>query len=89
MLHVTVRGRVQGVGFRWFVREQARELRITGWVRNHVDGSVEVLAHGDSSALQQLRSALQEGPPGSRVTEVVEEINEPTAAAMDPFGVLR
>ena len=89
MLHVTVRGRVQGVGFRWFVREHARELRLKGWVRNRADGSVEILADGDANALQQLRSALQQGPSGARVSEVVDEMNDPSVAAMDPFGVLR
>jgi len=89
VLHVTVQGRVQGVGFRWFVRERARQLRLTGWVRNLADGSVEVLAQGEASALQQLRSALQDGPPGARVSAVVDEKTEPSAAAMYPFGVLR
>ena len=69
-LHVVVRGRVQGVGFRWFVREQARELRVAGWVRNRADGTVEVAAEGTSAALGQFRAALADGPAGAAVASV-------------------
>lgn len=89
MLHVMVRGRVQGVGFRWFVRERARELRLTGWVRNCPDGSVEVVAVGDQNALQRLRAAVTSGPPGAHVSHVEDQMDEPAAAVMDPFGILR
>ena len=89
MLHVAVRGRVQGVGFRWFVRERARALSLTGWVRNCADGSVEVLAIGDESALEALQSLLRAGPPGARVSQVEDQRDEPMAAAMDPFGILK
>lgn len=89
MLYVVVRGKVQGVGFRWFVREQARALGLTGWVRNRDDGSVEVLAHGDEAALGQLRSLIGSGPSGARVTVVEEQQGEPGTAPMNPFGVLR
>ena len=71
-LHVAVRGRVQGVGFRWFVRERARRLGLVGWVRNQRDGSVEVAARGDAEALRALEAALREGPDGARVTSVDE-----------------
>ena len=53
-----MRGRVQGVGFRWFVREAARRLDVAGWVRNRPDGSVEVEAEGTEAAIQSLRGAL-------------------------------
>jgi acylphosphatase len=67
----TVRGRVQAVGFRFFVERTARELGITGWVRNLDDGeSVELYAEGDAQALERLRRALAEGPPQSRVESV-------------------
>lgn len=89
MLHVAVRGRVQGVGFRWFVREQARALSLIGWVRNRADGSVEVLAIGDEGALRQLQALLRSGPPGARVSQVEVQPSEPMAAAMDPFGILK
>ena len=57
-----VRGRVQGVGFRWFVEREAHILQIAGWVRNNPDGTVEVLAHGTSEQLAGLHSRLREGP---------------------------
>jgi len=65
-----VRGRVQGVGFRWFVEREAHMLGIAGWVRNNSDGSVEVLAIGTREQLAGLRSRLQQGPRASRVDNV-------------------
>ncbi len=64
---VVVRGRVQGVGFRWFVRERALALRLAGSVCNRPDGSVEVQAEGDQRAIDSLLVSLREGPVGSRV----------------------
>lgn len=69
-LHAVVRGRVQGVGFRWFVREEARRLGIAGWVRNRSDGGVEVAAEGPDVSIGELRTALERGPDGSRVRSV-------------------
>ncbi|MFL5615605.1 MAG: acylphosphatase [Gemmatimonadaceae bacterium] len=89
MLYVAVRGKVQGVGFRWFVRERARTLRLTGWVRNREDGSVEVLARGDASALEKLRALLHEGPSGAHVTDVEERTGQPPTEPMNPFGILK
>jgi acylphosphatase len=67
-----VRGRVQGVGFRWFVEREAHMLGIAGWVRNNPDGSVEVLAMGTREQLAGLRSRLREGPRAARVDDVDE-----------------
>jgi acylphosphatase len=89
VLYVAVRGRVQGVGFRWFVRERARALGLTGWVRNRQDGTVEVLAVGDNVALQQLRALLRSGPAGARVSDVEDQSAAPNVDALDPFGILR
>jgi acylphosphatase len=61
-LHASVTGRVQGVGFRYFVYSNAARLGLTGWVRNRRDGSVEVLAEGTRDNLETLLSALQLGP---------------------------
>lgn len=69
----TVSGRVQGVGFRFFVESQARRLGVGGWVRNRADGTVEVLAAATVEMLGELRAMLEEGPAGSHVTRVVEE----------------
>lgn len=74
-----VRGRVQGVGFRWFVDHEARQLGLTGWVRNNVDGTVEVLACGSEQQLTALRDKLQRGPRAARVDEVQEIPAEPIA----------
>ncbi len=63
-----VRGRVQGVGFRWFVEREAHILGISGWVRNNSDGSVEVLAQGTREQLLGLRSRLRQGPRAARVS---------------------
>lgn len=72
-----VRGRVQGVGFRWFVEREAHILGIAGWVRNNFDGTVEVLAMGTREQLAGMRSRLQEGPRAARVDEVEESEAEP------------
>jgi acylphosphatase len=73
-----VRGRVQGVGFRWFVEREAQILQIAGWVRNNPDGSVEVLAQGTRDQLAGLHSRLREGPRAARVDEV--EVSEAQSA---------
>ena len=65
-----VSGRVQGVGFRWFVEREAATLSITGWVRNREDGRVEVMATGTREQLSALHGHLREGPRASRVDEV-------------------
>jgi acylphosphatase len=67
-----VRGRVQGVGFRWFVEREARILGVAGWVRNNADGAVEVLAQGTREQLSGLRDRLQQGPRAARVDNVDE-----------------
>jgi acylphosphatase len=81
-----VRGRVQGVGFRWFVEREAHILHIAGWVRNNPDGDVEVLAVGTREQLAGLRSRLQEGPRAARVDAVEESDAEPVAG-LDSFQV--
>jgi len=72
VLHFLVRGRVQGVGFRWFVHREASELELKGWVRNTEEGDVEVVVAGSEQALDELRDSLRRGPRGSRVDRVVE-----------------
>jgi acylphosphatase len=74
-----VRGRVQGVGFRWFVESEARTLGISGWVRNNADSSVEVLAMGTREQLTGLRSRLRQGPRAARVDDVEEFEAQPVA----------
>jgi acylphosphatase len=74
-----VRGRVQGVGFRWFVEREAHMLGIAGWVRNNHDGSVEVLAQGTRDQLSGLHSRLREGPRAARVDAVEVSEAKPTS----------
>ena len=73
-----VRGRVQGVGFRWFVEREAHILQIAGWVRNNPDSTVEVFAQGTSEQLSGLYQRLREGPRASRVDEVEVAQADPT-----------
>ena len=72
-----VRGRVQGVGFRFFVEREAHMLGVAGWVRNNSDGSVEVLAMGSREQLMGLRGRLREGPRAARVDAVDESEARP------------
>jgi acylphosphatase len=71
-----ISGRVQGVGFRWFVEREAAQNGITGWVRNCQNGDVEVVATGTPDQLRTLRNKLQEGPRASRVDHVSESQSE-------------
>lgn len=68
--HVLVSGKVQGVFFRDFVRKNALELGLTGWVRNTQDNSLEVLAEGDEDRMKELVKRLWKGPPASKVNKV-------------------
>jgi acylphosphatase len=68
--HVEVMGRVQGVGFREFVRTIAQRLGIAGWVRNRDDGTVELAASGNASQIETLLAAVRRGPAGGNVQAV-------------------
>jgi acylphosphatase len=70
ILNAIVRGRVQGVGFRYFVLTTAKELHLTGWVRNLPDGAVQVEACGSEDDLDMLEQRLWKGPHFSRVEDV-------------------
>ena len=82
-----VRGRVQGVGFRWWTRSRARGLGLAGTVRNCPDGSVEVRVRGPADAVAALRTLLGQGPPGSRVDRV--EDLPPGPIPGDSFEIAR
>src|SRR5690606_13252436 len=75
-----VSGRVQGVGFRFFVRDAARAEGVTGTVRNLDDGTVEVVASGDRDALERFERQVRQGPPGARVDHVLVEPAPPGGA---------
>ncbi len=87
-LHVVIRGRVQGVGFRWFVREAARKLDVAGWVRNQRDGSVEVTADATREALDAFRRVLTEGPPGATVL-TVDDVETGNEILERPFTIVK
>lgn len=85
-LEARVLGRVQGVGFRFFVLRLADELDLTGWVANEPDGSVRVVAEGPRAALEALRDRLEVGPPAARVERVVARFG-PATGEFAGFGV--
>ncbi len=86
-MRLRVRGRVQGVGFRWFVRVQARRLGLAGWVANAPDGSVEIAASGDQAKLDDLRRACARGPDGAWV-DAIDQL-PPVEELEFPFSVKR
>ncbi len=77
-IHGTVSGRVQGVFFRASTRDRARELGLSGWVRNLPNGRVEFVAEGEENTLQELLRFLRVGPPGARVDNLVVEWSAPS-----------
>jgi acylphosphatase len=84
-----VKGRVQGVGFRWFAREEARRAGLAGWVRNAADGTVEIAAAGDADSVERFIEAVRRGPPGSRVDGVDCAAIAPEAPVGRPFSIRR
>jgi len=74
-VHIRIEGRVQGVGFRAWVADEANALGLHGWVRNRRDGTVEALVGGDADAVAQMLHRCEQGPPAARVTgvEIVDE----------------
>jgi acylphosphatase len=72
-LHLIIRGRVQGVGFRFAAYDEAKDLALAGWVRNLATGDVEIVAEGSRENLQMLAAWAHQGPPSARVTGVREE----------------
>jgi acylphosphatase len=88
-LSATVIGRVQGVGFRWWVRSAADRLGLTGWVMNAPDErSVELVAEGRVAALDELERLVRQGPPGA-VIERVEASRSPAAGSYGRFQITR
>lgn len=87
-LSAVVRGKVQGVWFRSWTRETAREIGVTGWVRNLPDGAVETLARGTEKQLDRFEQRLWDGPPLARVA-AVESRRQPVDAPFPSFDVRR
>jgi acylphosphatase len=88
VVHFLIRGRVQGVGFRWFVHREAAELGLRGWVRNTDAGEVEVVAAGDAPMIAELRVELRKGSRGSRVDAVIEhELTDAEGESLGAFEI--
>lgn len=85
-LEATARGRVQGVGFRYFVLRRGMELGLTGWVANESDGSVRCVAEGSRSDLEALLKTMERGPPGALVEGVSATWSAATGTLRD-FGI--
>ncbi|HEY6092690.1 MAG TPA: acylphosphatase [Gemmatimonadales bacterium] len=82
-----IRGRVQGVGFRWFVMHEAQPLKLAGFAQNLADGSVEVVSEGSDRALDALETALRRGPSHARV-DTVERLQVPLELELPrPFDI--
>ncbi len=88
-VQVSVEGRVQGVGFRWFVRERARRWGLAGWVRNMSDGTVRLVARGHPDAVAGLMEDLRRGPEGAWVTGVIDMPTDPATEYPTPFTIHR
>lgn len=76
-MHTIVHGKVQGVWFRAWTRDTAKEMDVKGWVRNLADGNVEAVAQGDNSLLEQFLERLYVGPPLARVTTIDITMRKP------------
>jgi acylphosphatase len=91
--HVTISGRVQGVGYRYWVEQQARALGLEGWVRNRRDGSVEALFAGPEGVVSDMVVPARRGPSTARVDAVQEDPADPDALDLrrpgERFSVLR
>ncbi len=84
-----ITGRVQGVGYRWWVRRQAEALALTGWVMNaDEERSVELVAEGSTDALDELERRLWQGPDGARV-EAIAARRSPASGEYERFGIVR
>ena len=81
-VHVTIRGRVQGIGFRAFIERHALERALDGWVRNRADGSVDAVFSGAAPVIEEMLELCRKGPPGARIEEL--ELREEDAAGLIP-----
>lgn len=85
-IHAIIRGRVQGVFFRKYTQEQANNLKLSGWVRNLPDRSVETVFQGEKKTVEQMLTWLYKGSPYSQVTEVISN-EEKVSAELTDFTV--
>ncbi|NTW52113.1 MAG: acylphosphatase [Chlorobiaceae bacterium] len=85
--HLIVSGKVQGVGFRKYIDRKARELNLSGWVRNRSDGTVEINVQGPERALDELRMSAIKGPERSKVV-AVQKVQGDADRTLDGFAIL-
>ncbi len=76
-VRLVIRGRVQGVGYRWWAREEARRLGLDGWVRNRADGSLELVAAGPAAVVAELVELCRRGPVSARVAAIDQDSTAP------------
>lgn len=86
LAHLSIKGIVQGVGFRAFVESEAEARGLEGWVRNRRDGSVEAVVFGEKNAIESLAETCREGLPSSRVASVEVSEADPAALSLRPAG---
>ena len=78
-IHITITGQVQGVGFRWWVVNEAKLLGLNGWVRNRLDGSVEAIFSGEDTAINEIIERCWSGPIAAVVTNIKSnEVEKPS-----------
>lgn len=87
IVHLIIKGQVQGVGYRYFLETEADRRGLEGWVRNRRDGSVEAVVKGHERAIDALIAACRKGPPASKVSSV--EVSEADSEALNlrPAGL--
>ena len=85
--HITVKGIVQGIGYRWFVQKAGLSLNLAGWVRNLPDGSVETEAQGTKTAIESFLDTLRTGHSWARVDEINTEWLEPVKKGFSGFEI--
>ncbi|MFH1726705.1 MAG: acylphosphatase [Elusimicrobiota bacterium] len=85
-LHLLIKGRVQGVGYRWFARDTAGQMALSGWVRNLVSGDVEAEVEGDPGTLRKFIGELKTGLPFARVS-AIQEREVPAKGDKEPFDI--
>lgn len=89
VVHLEVAGNVQGVGFRWFIRQRARELHLAGWVRNLSSGNVEFAASGSAEGILMLVASVRQGPEGAEVKLLINLTPQPSLELPLPFTILK
>ena len=89
VVHLEVAGKVQGIGFRHFVQQQARTLQLAGWVRNLSSGNLEIAASGSEEGVRALLAAVRVGPAGAEVKQVINLAPQPSLELPHPFPILK